>query len=338
MGSTQVRVRLSSVYSKVPWFRQTPGDDGVWGDLRFHVDGDAEDADWLVVYDEPWPQLKTTAPYERRILFIAEPPGLKVYPPDFVNQFATIVTPYPIPGFRGRCVLQQSALPWHYGMDYRLERYPDAMRWDALAADKPKSKLASIICSQKASLPFHRQRLAFVERVKTRLGHRVDVFGRETRPIDDKQEGIAAYKYHIAVENNAIDHFWTEKIGDAYLGDSFPIFAGCGNIGSYFDERSFRQIDISDPDQAVDEVERILDSTLWEDNRAHVQDSRRRLMTEYNLFPAVAKIIAQSDEKTLAARSIAPTALRPGRRRRLKAFRKRVRAFFTGIFSRRSRQ
>jgi hypothetical protein len=334
MSSAPTRVRLSSIYSKVPWFRQTPNDDGVWGNLQFQLDDGNTDADWLVVYDEPWPSLRTNAPYERRILFICEPPGLKVYPSKFVNQFGAIVSPYAIPGFRGRSFIQQSALPWHYGMDHRPENYASAIRWPALAADKCKSKLASIICSQKASLPYHRLRLAFVERLKARLGHRVDVFGRDSRPIDDKQEGIAAYKYHIAVENNEIDHFWTEKIADAYLGDCFPIFAGCKNIGSYFDERSLRQIDIVDPDRAIEEIESILDSTLWEDNRVRIQESRRRLMTEYNLFAVVAKIIAQSDEKTLTSRSVPPTALRPGRRRPLKALRRRLRQTLRRVFSR----
>jgi hypothetical protein len=333
MCTAPIPVRLSSIYSQWPWFRQTPGNDGVWGDLRFQLDDGNADAEWLVVYDEPAPSLRTNTPYERRILFIAEPPGLKDYRSAFVNQFGVLVSPYAIPAFRGRAFIQQSALPWHYGMDHRPERYATAMQWPALAADKPKSKLASIICSQKASLPYHRQRLAFVERLEARLGHRVDVFGRDSRPIDDKQEGIAAYKYHIAVENNEIDHFWTEKVADAYIGGCFPIFAGCKNIGSYFDPRSLRQIDIGDPDRAIDEIESILDSTLWEDNRLHIQESRRRVMTEYNLFAVVAKIIAQSDEKTLAAKRIAPTALRPGRRRRLKALRRSLRTAFARIFS-----
>ena len=196
--------------------------DGVWGDLQFQLEGGSADADWLVVFDEPSPSLRTATPIERRILFISEPPGVKVYPSRYVNQFGVVVSPFSIPGFRGRALIQQSALAWHYGVDQRgPAHHATALQWGALAADKPKSKLASVICSSKAFLPHHRQRFAFVERLKTRLADRIDVFGRGLRPIDDKQEAIANYKYHIALENNVIDHSWTEKLADPYLGDAF---------------------------------------------------------------------------------------------------------------------
>jgi hypothetical protein len=316
------------------WLRQTPNNDGAWGHLRFHLDDNSHaDADWLVTFDEPWPSLRTTTPYERRILFVTEPPGIKSYPADYANQFAVVVSAYEIEGFRGRAIIQQPALNWHYGIDQRGAELGSApLQWAELAADKPKSKLASVICSTKATLPYQRQRLAFVERLGARLGDQIDVFGRGVRPIDDKREAIAAYKYHVVLENNLIDHFWTEKLADAYLGDAFPLFAGCGNIETYFDPRSLRRIDVRDPDRAIDEIENVLGSTLWEDNRQRIRESRQRVMTEHNLFSVVATIIAQSDPSTIAARNVASTSLKPATRRPVKKLRKRVRAFLERIF------
>jgi hypothetical protein len=167
------------------------------------------------------------------------------------------------------------------------------------------------------------------------LGDRVDVFGRGVRPIDDKQGAIADYKYHIALENNVIDHFWTEKLADAYLGDAFPIFSGCNNLDAYFDERSFRRIDIDDPDRAIDAIEAILDSTLWEDNREFIRESRRRVMREYNVFAVVDKIVRSADARALGAKTIAPTALRPVRANRLKKLRRRLYRLF-GVAPRRA--
>jgi hypothetical protein len=325
MCAAPISVRLSTIHSQWPWFRQTPDNDGVWGDLRFRLEGGSADADWLVVFDEPSLSLRTTTPLERRILFVTEPTGVKIYPSRYANQFGIAVSPVAIPGFRGRALTQQSALPWHYGVDQRgPDRHAAALQWKALAADKAKSKLASVICSSKAFLPHHRQRLAFVEQLKTRLGDRVDVYGRGLSPIDDKQEAIASYKYHIALENNVIDHFWTEKLADAYLGDAFPIFSGCNNVDAYFDERSFRRIDIGDKDRAIDDIEAILDSTLWEDNREFIREARRRVMCEYNLFAVVENIVRSADARARAAETIASTALRPVRANRLKKFRRRL--------------
>jgi hypothetical protein len=335
MRSQPIHVRLSSFHVNQLWFRQTPNNDGVWDHLRFHLDDEDVDGDWLVAFDEPQPSLRTTVPRQRRILFVTEPPGIKEYPARYANQFGVAVTPYPIAGFRGRAFIQQSALNWHYGVDLRDARRPTATAlWDELAADKPKSKLASIVCSTKVALPYQRCRVAFVERLAARLGDRVDAFGRGMRPIDDKRDAIAPYKYHIALENNLIDNFWTEKLADAYLGDAFPIFAGCANIEDYFDPQSLRRIDIRDPDRAIDEVARILDSTLWEDNRARIREARRRLMTEHNFFPVVAKVIAQCGPSALAAAPVARAALKPAKRRGLKRFRKRLRAFVGGLFGR----
>ena len=330
MASDPTHVRISSAYgyagSQLLWFRQTPNNDGVWGELAAHLDEGDVDADWVVAINEPFDPLTTTAPIERRILFIAEPPGVQDYPARYANQFGVVVSPYAIPGFRGRTLIQQSALYWHYGLDQRGgERLAAALKWADLAADKPKSKLASVICSSKTLVPHQHQRLAFVDRLMSRLGDRIDRFGNGVQPINDKQDAIGPYKYHIVLENNTIDHFWTEKLGDAYLGDAFPIYAGCANIETYFDGRSLRRIDIFDPDRAVDEVARLLDSTTWEDSRDYVREARRRVMNEHNLFPVIAKIIADSDPSVRSAGRVARTRVKATLRRRIKKFRRGLR-------------
>jgi hypothetical protein len=310
MSSSPTPVHFSTIHGAWPWLRQTPNNDGVWENVRFQLQDEKNETEWLVVFDEPAPSLRTTTPYERRILFITEPPEIKYYRADYVNQFRFMISPYPVPGFRGCHQRQQPALNWQYGIDQsRRPPHPSTVDWSALAADKPKSKLASVVCSSKTRLPQHRQRLAFVELLKQRLGDRIDVFGRGIREVDDKQAAISPYKYHIVLENNRLDHFWTEKLADAYLGDAFPIFSGCANLNLYFNQDSYLDIDICNPDQAVKVVESVIKSTLWDDRRELIRDSRRRLMYEYNNLAVVARIV-KSNLSTPSTRS-APTAIRP---------------------------
>jgi hypothetical protein len=315
-------IYFATCHNPWPWFRQTPGNDGAWGDLQFHLEGETEAADWLVVYDDLSDCVQTRVPLPRRILFVTEPPGIKVYPTAYLDQFGIVVCPFVVERFRRRLIRQQTALPWQYGVDLKDDNITSAgmtsaQCWRDLAADKPKSKQMSVICSNLALLPQHRQRLSFVERIQRRLGDSIDVFGRGINPIDDKRDAIAPYRYHIVLENNLIDHFWTEKLADAFIGDAYPVFYGCRNAGDYFDERGFHQIDIGNPDRAIDQIKQIMESNIWENSRAFIRENRRRVMTEHNLFAVVAKIISLCDQKTHAAARIAPVALRAARTGRL---------------------
>ncbi len=49
-----------------------------------------------------------------------------------------------------------------------------------------KTNLISFITSNKAFTQGHLDRIEFVEKLKARYGNRIDVFGREYRDFDDK--------------------------------------------------------------------------------------------------------------------------------------------------------
>lgn len=304
---------LSTAHVPWPYLRQTPEGDGRWKSLTFGLYAPSSEGDWLVVYDEPAGKLSTLIPLKRRILFISEPPEMKRYPTAYLNQFGTVVSPMRLPGYRGRLVQRQSSLPWHYGVDMSLgaDRSSSAMGWTDLCSDKPKSQILSVICSNKVVVSHHRRRLAFVARLKERLGDKVDVFGRGFNEIDDKAGAIGPYRYHVVLENNVLDHFWTEKLADAWLGDSFPIFAGCNNADEYFSRESFARIDIRRTEEAIDQIEALIASDTWERSRKAVRESRRRVMEEYNLFAEVERIVNAATTSTALLPLAKPQCVKP---------------------------
>lgn len=106
-----------------------------------------------------------------------------------------------------------------------------------------KSKLVSVMASDKAWLPGHVQRLKFLDKIK----HRVDVygtcqkvlFGQETRK-ETKFLSLRDYAFSIAIENlshEVDDYYFTEKIVDCFTTGTVPIYYGCPNIGKFFDTR-----------------------------------------------------------------------------------------------------
>ncbi len=302
-------VRLCTRHHPHLFARQTPGNDGVWQDMRVVLDEENGEPDWLLCYDEPKDATKTRIPVQRRILFVTEPPGIKNYHPAYLNQFGVLVSPQRYDGFRGVWLQNHGALSWHFGIDKRQPSWEtEAMPFSRLSstsyAEKPFE--LSVICSNAAKLQVHRSRFEFVQALKDLLGDQLHWYGRGVRDIGDKAEAIAPYRYHIAIENNFVDHFWTEKIADVYLGGAFPFYSGCKNLDEYFSPDAFLRIDMDDPEASAQTIKTAISENLFEKRAAAIAEARRKVLFEYNLYNEVWKVI-RSLEPTLEK---APSTLR----------------------------
>ncbi len=278
-----------------PWMRQTDDGAGHHGALTFNLAAGPDD-DWLVVFDDISQPVSTRVPASRRILFVTEPLGQKRYKPQFANQFGTVVSPYAIGGFHGRWIASQPAINWFYGV--AIEGGNAVSRLDLgglrnLPVPADKAKRISVVCSNKTRLPGHRARLALLERLRAEFPDDIDVFGRGFRPIGDKAEVIAPYRYHLALENSDCPHFWTEKLADAYLGYSLPIFSGCSNVTDYFSEHSMvRLSDVNDHDGAVRIIADLLDKDPWAERLDAIGAARTELIERQNIFSVIARLTA----------------------------------------------
>ena len=95
----------------------------------------------------------------------------------------------------------------------------------------PKTKLLSAISSNKTEVPGHVTRLSFIYKIK----HRLDLYGRGFKEIENKLEGLKDYMFSVAIENSTSTNCFTEKIQDCFLTGTIPIYYGPKNIGEYFD-------------------------------------------------------------------------------------------------------
>ena len=94
-----------------------------------------------------------------------------------------------------------------------------------------KTKLVSMISSNKSQTEGQKKRLSVVEKYK----NDVDLFGRGFNPIIVKEEGLSDYMFSVVVENGRYDDYFTEKILDCFAVGTIPIYWGCDSIGKYFD-------------------------------------------------------------------------------------------------------
>lgn len=105
---------------------------------------------------------------------------------------------------------------------------------DEIAAINPeKSQHMSLIASGKRDMEGHMLRHALVDFVRAQQLD-VDVMGRGYRPFERKEDGLQSYRYSVVLENVRERDYFTEKLVDAALCRTVPIYWGCPNIVDYF--------------------------------------------------------------------------------------------------------
>lgn len=116
-------------------------------------------------------------------------------------------------------------------------------------------KFCSIVVSNsKIANPMREQFFRVLSRYK-----QVDSGGRLWNniggPVADKHTFISQYKFNIAFENSRSNGYTTEKVMDAMIANSLPIYWGDPLIGRDFNPQSFVNVsDFNSIDEVVDRI------------------------------------------------------------------------------------
>lgn len=299
-------IKLTTPYPRWPFARQTPHGSASWRDCRFVIDAPVSECDaWVVLEDLPGSET-VSCPPENTLFLAFEHPEVRVYNPRFMQQFAYVLScndRIRHPGL----LSGQLGFPWHAGVDRSQERA--TLGYDDFSGmtDIPKTALISTVCSNKVMTEAHRQRLKFTECLKDHFGPAIDVFGRGLRDVADKWDAVHPYRYHVVVENGSVNNWWTEKLADAYLGLSFPFYWGCANAEEFFPAGAFQRIDIYNPRTAIATIEAGIASDLSGERLTVMQEARRRILDEHNLFAVLSKICRQMPGTTRRKVRLQPT-------------------------------
>ncbi|MEO0773590.1 MAG: glycosyltransferase family 10 [Pseudomonadota bacterium] len=183
-------------------------------------------------------------------------------PEDHLVSFGRTLSPIrPAPGVRAKVsvalaeptVIQgahharviRNAARFHRVLSYRpdvLDRVPNGIffpygsTWipDWKDCDTTKSKLCSLIASAKRSQPGHVLRHQVADWAQTAKLD-VDLLGQGYAPFGAKSDGLAPYRYSVVIENAQEVNYFTEKLIDAVLCETVPIYWGCPNLGDFID-------------------------------------------------------------------------------------------------------
>lgn len=279
----------------MPLARLTPGGKGIWNNCEFFIEDGAGTFDWWFVFDNLHKNTRATGPRDRTVLILGETDTIKTYPQWFLDQFGYIVAPQ-----RGithpRVIHYRIPVPWAMGerwarkdrpSDY-LERYFSS--YDDLKS-RPwpqKTKLLSAIVTRHSRTAGQLARHRFVGALKSHFGERMDVFGAGVNHIVNKWDGIAPYRYHLALEHTSAPDYMTEKLHDAYLGYAFPFYYGCTNPERYYDPSAFIKIDIKDPEGAIRTIEDAVARNTYERRKDALAAARQKALDTNSFFPWMA--------------------------------------------------
>ena len=121
-----------------------------------------------------------------------------------------------------------------------------------------KTDMISIIASEKDYHPGHILRHNLIRWMKEN-DIDGDAIGHGYKPFKNKWEGLAPYYFSVIIENSFEKSYFTEKLIDAILCETVPIYLGCPDIDNYLDTRGMIICkDIEDVKSAVLSVSKYL--------------------------------------------------------------------------------
>lgn len=294
--------------------------DGELNGVRFtHKESLLKNADWLMVGDSFASPFQTTIPKERRVLFLMEPTNVRRYELDYLMQFKVLVTPTPIDLDGVETLVQNPCLGWFAGtgmgaggdVSFQFERLSDVKAFPA----PKKTRKASMITSLLAMSREHRKRLDFFYRLHNEIGDSIDLFGRDFAPICDKLDGLLDYKYSVVVENCSVKNYWTEKLADAWIAWTLPLYYGDPSILDRIpDKNALIPIDINNAARSVETIKKVLKEDPYVSRIQAIERCRNWVIEQANPFRRMEQIVSQSPKKQLTPPLSEPITLWPAKK------------------------
>jgi hypothetical protein len=80
-------------------------------------------------------------------------------------------------------------------------------------------------------------------------------------PVEEKNNNFIDSMFHVAIENSINQNYFTEKIIDAFLTRTIPIYRGCPNIEEFFDKRGI--ITFNNEEELINILNNLTEEDYW---------------------------------------------------------------------------
>jgi hypothetical protein len=216
-------VKLTFPYPDWPIERQLPESLNIWRNTRFHINPPSTDQiyNYYFAFNYLCNDLEETIVRNNNIILITpEPATIETYDKKFVKQFSRVIASQRWINHKNK-IYSQQGLPW-----FSEKTYDEVTSMEI----QKKTNTISIIASNKLRTRGHKLRLRFVENLKMHFKGEIDLYGRDVNSFDRKWDVLAPYKYTTALENSRFNDYFNDKITNAFLAFSTPIYLEAPNI------------------------------------------------------------------------------------------------------------
>ncbi|MCG1037804.1 glycosyltransferase family 10 domain-containing protein [Polaribacter sargassicola] len=260
----------------------TPNKSLIWGDYQFITEENESefdtDYDGVVIFNFSKDKLSLNCSKVNTLICTQEPP---------TERYAFFKNSFPYVGHaltqfttkEQNIVPHHPCLPWWLGKDFDFLK-------NLKASSLNKTESICWITSNKSFHSGHTARLKFKNEIDN-LNLNYSLFGKGFKEIDNKWDVLKNFKYTLAIENSSHNNYWTEKIMDAFLSFTMPIYYGCPNVVEYFPKEAIIFIDINKPEEACKIIENAVKDNLWEKNIEAITVARNLILEKYNMFASL---------------------------------------------------
>ena len=241
-------------------------------------------------------------PLISRFLLVCENESIFSPSQELCAHYGSIISPFRPTHFTGNWIKSHPSIPWFYGIEFStssgLLHHPLRSRYELKRlANYPrveKTKFMSAIVSGKQGLVGHRWRQEVALELKRLLKDDIDIYGFGHNPLPDKRFGLDQYLFTLVIENMQSDSYWTEKLSDAFLARTIPIYIGCKNIGDYF---SLSLPNVKFAGNVQDTARAIISFVdRYSLDVSHLDESRNLVLYKYNMMYSVPESIINNRE------------------------------------------
>lgn len=273
-----------------PIFRQTPNFSQIWGDYKFVIGDDIDECDFWVVYTDHLLKPEKVKCSPDKFIFVTGEGYFTSpkYGKKFLNQFSNVITVQREIKHK-KVTYLQNGLPWFINKTFD----------DIISLSLPKkTKLLSVVCSNKTTTEGHRKRLNFVLKLKEYFKEDIDVFGRGFKEIQDKSSALDNYKYSIAIENDFCLDYVTEKFFDCLYSNTLPFYYGCPNLEDYISSETFIRIDIDNISESIKIIERSIKDLEYDRRQSVLLEEAKKSIRTHQFFPLIVDFIEKIKSTT----------------------------------------
>jgi hypothetical protein len=290
MENKKIIVQINSSFARgkelLEWLKKFSihsDDDFIYWDEFAFTTAALSECDALLILNNPSEKIATTCYPENVLAVMMEPGVYSEHPWMFkkLDQYSIVYSPIQ---HSSNTVLSHGYMGWYLTQDYH---FFSALPVPVKAFD------ISCIASDLSMLSGHQLRLDFINTLRKQMPE-IHFFGKGSNYIPDKTEGLLPYRYSIAIENTSAPYYFTEKINDCFLTYTVPLYYGCKNIGKYFPEKAFIQVNIEEPEKAIAKMRQAVERNDWQERIDALQEARQLVLNKYQPLAGAAAILRQT--------------------------------------------